>query len=71
MLKFPGIKAYPENSLSVFNRWGNEVWHSNGVYQENWSGEGLNEGTYYFKLSLKDKTGKWVTFIKWVTLIKD
>lgn len=71
VLKIPGIKAYPENTLSVFNRWGNEVWHSNGVYQENWSGEGLNEGTYYFKLSLKDKTGKWVTFIKWVTLIKD
>lgn len=71
VLKIPGIKAYPENTLSVFNRWGNEVWHSNGVYQENWSGEGLNEGTYYFKLSLKDKTGKWVTFIKWVTLLKD
>ncbi|RYF24934.1 MAG: DUF11 domain-containing protein [Flavobacteriales bacterium] len=71
VLKIPGIKAYPENTLSVFNRWGNEVWHSNGVYQENWSGEGLNEGTYYYKLSLKDKTGKWITFIKWVTLLKD
>ncbi|TKB98153.1 T9SS type B sorting domain-containing protein [Pedobacter cryotolerans] len=71
VLKIPGLKAYPENTLSVFNRWGNEVWYSNGAYQENWSGEGLNEGTYYYKLSLKDKTGKWITFIKWVTLLKD
>lgn len=71
VLKFPGIKAYPENSLAVFNRWGNEVWHSNGAYQENWTGEGLNEGTYYFMLRLKDKTGKWQTFIRWITLLKD
>ncbi|RYE09201.1 MAG: DUF11 domain-containing protein, partial [Sphingobacteriales bacterium] len=46
-LKIPGLKAYPENTLAVYNRWGNEVWHSNGAYQENWTGEGLNEGTYY------------------------
>lgn len=72
VLKFPGIKAYPENTLLIFNRWGNEVWHSNGAYQENWSGEGLNEGTYYFVLRLKDKTGKWQTFSpRWITLLKD
>jgi uncharacterized repeat protein (TIGR01451 family)/gliding motility-associated-like protein len=72
VLKFPGINAYPENTLSIFNRWGNEVWHSNGAYQENWSGEGLNEGTYYFILRVKDKTGKWQTFSpRWITLLKD
>ncbi|RZK60685.1 MAG: DUF11 domain-containing protein [Pedobacter sp.] len=72
VLKFPGLRAYPSNKLSIFNRWGNEVWHSNGAYQENWSGEGLNEGTYYFILSLKDKAGKWQTFSpRWITLLKD
>ena len=71
VLKIPGLKVYPENTMSVFNRWGNEVWNSNGVYQENWDGKGLNEGTYYFKLSIKDKTGKWQTFIRWVQLLKD
>lgn len=71
VLKFPGLNAYPQNSLVVFNRWGNEVWHSNGAYQENWSGEGLNEGTYYYMLKLKDKSGKWQTFIRWVTLLRD
>ena len=70
-LKIPGLKAYPENTMAVFNRWGNEVWRSNGAYQENWTGEGLNEGTYYYMLRLKDKTGKWQTFIRWVTLLKD
>lgn len=70
-LKIPGLKAYPENSMAVFNRWGNEVWRSAGAYQDNWTGEGLNEGTYYFMLRLRDKTGKWQTFIRWVTLIRD
>ncbi|MCX2576147.1 T9SS type B sorting domain-containing protein [Pedobacter sandarakinus] len=70
-LKILGLMAYPENSLSVFNRWGNEVFRSNGPYQENWSGEGLNEGTYYFNLRLKDKTGKWQTFVRWVTLLRN
>ncbi|RYD95848.1 MAG: DUF11 domain-containing protein [Sphingobacteriales bacterium] len=70
--KIPGIKAYPENRMTIFNRWGNEVWHSTGSsYRDEWSGEGLNAGTYYYVLKLKDKMGNWQTKMGWITLLKD
>jgi gliding motility-associated-like protein len=51
-LVIPGIRAYVTNNISIFNRWGNEVYNSEGPYQNNWSGKGKNdedlpEGTYF------------------------
>jgi|GEM_PF-1236807 len=66
-----GLELYPENNLQIFNRWGNEVYHSNGSYKNNWAGEGLNEGTYYYILKLKDRTGQWQALKGWITLLKD
>jgi len=67
-----GLQAYPQNNMVIFNRWGNEVWHSTGsTYQNNWTGEGLNEGTYYYILKLRDNTGTWQVLKGWVTLLKD
>lgn len=50
-----GLNQYQSNELQIINRWGNEVFHTKG-YQNNWTGEGLNEGTYYYLLRVK-KTG--------------
>jgi gliding motility-associated-like protein len=60
-------KKYPNLRLSIYNRWGNMVWRSNGVYQNNWGGEHFDEsnlpdGVYYYILELetiveKNKTG--------------
>ncbi|HOX81991.1 MAG TPA: gliding motility-associated C-terminal domain-containing protein, partial [Chryseolinea sp.] len=36
-------------SLQVFNRWGNEVYHSS-AYQNQWNGEDLSPGVYYVVL---------------------
>lgn len=70
--RIQGLDAYPESKMLIFNRWGNEVWHSNGArYQHNWTGEGLNEGTYYYLLTVKDSTGTWQTFKGWVTLLRN
>jgi uncharacterized repeat protein (TIGR01451 family)/gliding motility-associated-like protein len=70
--KILGLNAYPENKLIIYNRWGNEVWHSVGsTYNNEWSGYGLNGGTYYYVLTLKGSTGKWETLTGWILLLKD
>ncbi len=51
-LVIPGIKAYVTNNVTIFNRWGNEVYNSEGSYQNDWLGKGKNgeylpEGTYF------------------------
>lgn len=71
VLKIEGLELYKENSLSIFNRWGNEVFRSAGGYNNNWSGEGLNEGTYYYVLKLVSKEGKAENVTGWITLIRD
>ena len=65
------IGNYPDNTLEIYNRWGNIVYKMNS-YNNDWNGisngrvivndsENLPEGTYYYKLDLGDgsfpKTG--------------
>lgn len=51
-------RMYPNAKVIIYNRYGNIVWRSNGVYQNNWGGERLldNEplpdGVYYYLLEL-------------------
>ncbi|WP_010603301.1 T9SS type B sorting domain-containing protein, partial [Pedobacter agri] len=68
--RIQGLSAYPENSMVIFNRWGNEVFHSDGAYQNNWTGEGLNAGTYYYLLKIKDSNGNWHAHKGFITLLK-
>ncbi len=48
-----GIEWWPDNSLSVFNRWGEEVYHAH-PYRNDWDGtfKGLDlpDGTYFYML---------------------
>ena len=46
-----GIEGYDRVELYVFNRWGNEVYNSPN-YNNNWDGQNLNEGTYYYLIKL-------------------
>ncbi|RYG19130.1 MAG: T9SS type B sorting domain-containing protein [Chitinophagaceae bacterium] len=71
VFKIEGIELYKENTLSIFNRWGNEVFRSAGGYQNNWSGEGLSEGTYYYVLKLVSKEGTDSSATGWITLLRD
>jgi gliding motility-associated-like protein len=53
-----GIDAHPNNTLLIYNRWGNEVWSAT-KYQNTWNGqnkenETLPDGTYYIILSIND-----------------
>ncbi|SKC11864.1 gliding motility-associated C-terminal domain-containing protein [Sphingobacterium nematocida] len=45
-----GIEAYDRIELIVVNRWGNEV-YKNSNYKNEWNGQGLNEGTYFYIIS--------------------
>jgi len=70
--QIPGLEGYVENSLVIYNRLGYEVFKSGGTtYKNDWSGNGLNGGTYYYVLRLKDSAGKWQVVSGWVTLIKE
>ncbi|MFC5271051.1 ice-binding family protein [Adhaeribacter terreus] len=46
------LENYDENELTVINRWGNEVFRQKN-YKNNWNGQGLSPGTYYYILQVK------------------
>jgi gliding motility-associated-like protein len=65
-----GLELFAENDLVIVNRWGNEVYKATG-YQNNWTGEGLNEGTYFYVLRVKESVGaEWQVFKGYITLIR-
>jgi gliding motility-associated-like protein len=47
------IILHPNAELTIFNRWGQEVYKAKG-YRNNWAGEDLPDGTYYYVLDLKN-----------------
>jgi gliding motility-associated-like protein/uncharacterized repeat protein (TIGR01451 family) len=63
----PGIDNYPGSKLSIYNRWGNEVFNSD-KYTNNWTGVGLSEGTYYYMFTRKDKANNTKVFKGWIYL---
>lgn len=64
------IEQYPNNSLAIFDRYGNEVFSANG-YDNSWTGTGKNgdlpKGTYFYVLDLGDGTEVkkgWIQIIR-------
>ncbi len=54
----PGLEDYPENDLTIFTRWGNQVFFVKG-YSNDWQGnndkgEELPVGAYFYVLRLND-----------------
>ncbi|WP_175634391.1 DUF7507 domain-containing protein [Pedobacter ghigonis] len=65
-----GLANFAENELTIVNRWGNEVYRAKG-YQNSWTGEGLNEGTYYYLLRVrKSGSSELKVFKGYITLIR-
>lgn len=54
-----GIEAYPDNILTIYNRWGNVVYKRQNYLNEwtgvNSSGDDLPEGTYYAVLEINGR----------------
>ena len=59
----PCNEKYPNASISVYDRWGMEVWRSIGHYMNDFDGHNtqgvkLPDGTYYFVYSYNDGSGR-------------
>ncbi|NQX42924.1 DUF11 domain-containing protein [Pedobacter steynii] len=63
--KIKGLENYPGTQVTIFNRWGNEVYRS-ANYQNDWDGSQLNEGTYYYLILRKEKSGSTTAFKGWM-----
>jgi gliding motility-associated-like protein len=59
------INLYPNNELSIFNRWGAEVYRKKD-YDNSWNAQDKSAGTYYFLLKMQD--GR--SFKNWVEVVK-
>lgn len=64
VLKFTNLEYYSGSVLTVYNRWGRVVYKDED-YKNNWNGDDLGDGIYYYTLSLPAEvniTGsdKWV-----------
>ncbi len=61
-----GLDFTVDNPLVVFNRWGSKVYETTS-YKNNWSGEGLTAGLYFFELysaAIKRSYRGWVHIVK-------
>jgi len=66
-LVIPDINLFPGSKLSIYNRWGNEVYHS-ANYANDWEGKGLADGTYYYLLDRREADGTFKVFKGWIYL---
>ncbi|NNE27811.1 MAG: gliding motility-associated C-terminal domain-containing protein [Saprospiraceae bacterium] len=59
-LIFRGLEAFPENKLTIFNRWGNIIYQTVGYQRDGLLWEGLRDGeelppdTYYYVLEFAE-----------------
>ena len=64
------IDLYPQNTLTIFNRWGDEVYRAQGYSNSKaWDGGSLNPGTYYYVLQVQ-VNGQSKTYKGFITMIK-
>lgn len=42
---------YTKRSITIYNRWGNEIYHAD-TYNSNWNGSDQAAGTYYYELEV-------------------
>ncbi len=64
-----GLGKFEQNELVIFNRWGDHVLEVSN-YQNDWTAEGLNAGTYFYVLKVVDRQGRNHTFKGWIQVIK-
>ena len=53
-LKIDNLSAYTGCKVSVYNRW-NDLVYSNTKYNNDWSGESLDAGAYFYIINCDDK----------------
>lgn len=64
------IELHPDNKLSIFNRWGDEVFNAKGYTNATgWDGANVQSGTYYYVLNVTID-GAPKVFKGFITMIK-
>ncbi|HYK76650.1 MAG TPA: gliding motility-associated C-terminal domain-containing protein [Daejeonella sp.] len=64
------IEFYPENDLTIFNRWGDVIFKSKGYSNNNaWDGSNLNPGTYFYVLNA-NVNGIKKTYKGFITMLR-
>ncbi len=57
------IEYYKNNTVTIFNRWGDVVWRGTNYDNKNvvWSGKELPDATYFYLVNIEDKVYKgWI-----------
>ena len=65
----PDLSQYQENELIIVNRWGGEVYQSKN-YRNNWTGDNLEEGTYFYSLKVTNSNGEVEEYKGYITLLR-
>lgn len=65
----PDIAQYKENELIILNRWGTQVYQAKN-YQNNWTGDRLDDGTYFYSLRVKNNKGEQEEYKGYLTLLR-
>ncbi|TPE40296.1 ice-binding family protein [Pontibacter mangrovi] len=63
------LEKFPNNEIIIFNRWGSEVFKAKN-YQNNWSGKGLEQGTYFYKVRVTVCDGVVKEFTGYTTIFR-
>ena len=64
-----GLNRFEKNVIEIFNRYGDLVFETKD-YRNNWSASGLESGTYFYVLQVKEYDGSFSEFKGWVYVIK-
>jgi gliding motility-associated-like protein/uncharacterized repeat protein (TIGR01451 family) len=66
----PGLENYEFNDLTILNRWGGTVFEVKN-YKNTWTGDGLNEGTYFYLLRLRNSVGGLDVYKGYITILRN
>ncbi|MFK7102238.1 gliding motility-associated C-terminal domain-containing protein [Flavobacterium oreochromis] len=57
-----GIDLFPNNNITIYNRYGNEIYYKEHYINENgWDGNNSESGTYFYILSFRTQNGETQT----------
>jgi uncharacterized repeat protein (TIGR01451 family)/gliding motility-associated-like protein len=65
-----GLGRFVSNEIVIINRWGDSVYQRVN-YQNDWSANGLSNGTYFYVLVTIDEAGKRHEFKGWIQVITE
>lgn len=60
-----GIENYDKVEVTIYNRWGNQVYR-NVTYNNEFAAKDLSDGTYYYIIDLTDKQGRTQNHKGWL-----